>query len=254
MLDMLYSLWESIVDVFLPVWENLQQQASVWLAVTLIAYGVGMWLYKRSGYKTIFTPLLTAIVIVVSTLLLTHTDYATYLKGGQHINFLLGPATVALAVPLYEQRLRLAKLWIPLVCGLAVGVVVAIVSTVTIAALLGATKETVISLAPKSVTVPIAVGISEHLGGIPALTAALVVITGVSGALLCRPIFALLKEKDDATRGFSTGLSAHGVGTATAFQMSRDTGAFSGLAMGLTGLLTAFIAPPLLRWLLPLFF
>ena len=130
----------------------------------------------------------------------------------------------------------------------------AIVSGIVIASALGASKETVISLAPKSVTVPIAMGVSQHLGGIPALTAALVVITGVTGALICKPAMALLREHNDAVRGFSIGLASHGVGTATAFQMSRDTGAFSGLAMGLCGLLTAFIAPPLLQWTLPLFF
>ena len=253
-MEKLHFFWNFLLTSFTPVWENLRTQSSLWLAVTLVAYALGMWLYKKSGYKTIFTPLLTSIILIVAALLTTHTDYATYMQGGQHINFLLGPATVALAVPLYEQRLRLAKLWIPLTCGLAVGAVVAIVSTISIAALLGASRETVVSLAPKSVTVPIAVGISEHLGGIPALTAALVVITGVTGALLCRPLFAVLREKNEATRGFSIGLAAHGVGTATAFQMSRDTGAFSGLAMGLTGLLTAFIAPWILKVMLPLFF
>ena len=253
-MEALMQTWSFFVDAFTPVWENLCTQPSLWLAVTLVAYAFGMWLYKKSGFKTIFTPLLTSIVIIVATLLATHTDYATYMQGGQHINFLLGPATVALAVPLYEQRLRLAKLWIPLTCGLVVGAMVAIVSTISIAALLGASRETVVSLAPKSVTVPIAVGISEHLGGIPALTAALVVITGVTGALLCRPLFAVLREKNEATRGFAIGLAAHGVGTATAFQMSRDTGAFSGLAMGLTGLLTAFIAPWILQLMLPMFF
>ncbi len=253
-MEALHSFLHFLAASFTPVWESLRTQPSLWLAVTLVAYAIGMWLYKKSGYKTIFTPLLTSIILIVAALLATHTDYATYMQGGQHINFLLGPATVALAVPLYEQRLRLAKLWLPLTCGLAVGAVVAIVSTVGIAALLGASRETVVSLAPKSVTVPIAVGISEHLGGIPALTAALVVITGVTGALLCRPLFAVLREKNEATRGFAIGLAAHGVGTATAFQMSRDTGAFSGLAMGLTGLLTAFIAPWILKLMLPLFF
>ena len=248
------TIIQFLSETLSPVWAHLKTEPALWLAVTLVAYAVGMALYKNSGYKTIFTPLLTSIILIVAMLLLTKTDYATYMQGGQHINFLLGPATVALAVPLYEQRLRLAKLWIPLTCGLFVGAVVAIASTVSIAALLGASRETVVSLAPKSVTVPIAVGISEHLGGIPALTAALVVITGVTGALICRPIFALLREKNEATRGFAIGLAAHGVGTATAFQMSRDTGAFSGLAMGLTGLLTAFIAPWLLNLLLPLFF
>lgn len=253
-MDMLSSWGNALLAALTPVWSTLRTQAALWLAVTLVAYAIGMALYKKSGYKTLFTPLLTSIVLIVAALLATHTDYDTYMTGGQHIHFLLGPATVALAVPLYEQRLRLAKLWIPLTCGLVVGAVVAIVSTIGIAALLGASRETVVSLAPKSVTVPIAVGISEHLGGIPALTAALVVITGVTGALLCRPIFAVIGEKNEATRGFAIGLAAHGVGTATAFQMSRDTGAFSGLAMGLTGLLTAFIAPWLLKLMLPLFF
>lgn len=248
------SLLTSLLEILQEVWRREQAEPSLWLAATLIAYAIGMWGYKKSGYKPICTPLLTAIVIVVTLLLVSGTDYKTYLEGGQHINFLLGPATVALAVPLYEQRLRLAKLWLPLTCGLIVGAGTAIVSGIVIASALGASKETVISLAPKSVTVPIAMGVSQHLGGIPALTAALVVITGVTGALICKPAMALLREHNDAVRGFSIGLASHGVGTATAFQMSRDTGAFSGLAMGLCGLLTAFIAPPLLQWTLPLFF
>ena len=194
-----------------------------------------------------------AIVLLVAVLELTGTDYKTYIEGGQHINFLLGPATVALAVPLYEQRLRLAKLWIPLTCGLVAGGTVAIVSAVLIAGALGASPETMISVAPKSVTVPIAMAVSEHLGGIPALTAALVVITGVVGALLARPLLMLLGEKDEAVSGFAIGLAAHGVGTATAFQMSRNTGGFAGLAMGLTGLFTAFVAPAILPWLIGIF-
>lgn len=246
MLELIHLRLQTMVD-------TLTHEPSTWLCATLLVYAFGMWLYRKSGYKTIFTPLLTAIIILVFFLWLTDTDYQTYLKGGTHINFLLGPATVALAVPLYEQRLRLAKLWIPLTCGLIAGGTVAIVSAVLIAGALGASPAIMVSLAPKSVTVPIAMGISEHLGGIPELTAALVVITGVVGALMCRPLFALLGEKDDATRGFSIGLAAHGVGTATAFQMNRDTGGFAGLSMGLTGLFTAFAAPAILPYLLELF-
>ena len=222
--------------------DTLLADPALWLCATLLAYAFGMWVYKKSGYKTICTPLLVAIVLL-----------KTYINGGQHINFLLGPATVALAVPLYEQRLRLAKMWVALTCGLVAGGTVAIVSAVLIAGALGASPETMISLAPKSVTVPIAMAVSEHLGGIPALTAALVVITGVVGSLMARSLLGILREKDDAVRGFSIGLAAHGVGTATAFQMNRDTGAFSGLAMGLTGLFTAFAAPFLLPYLLSLF-
>ena len=244
---------DSILSQLTLTAEKLLAEPALWLCATLLAYALGMWVYKKSGYKTICTPLLVAIVLLVVTLELTGTDYKTYLNGGQHINFLLGPATVALAVPLYEQRLRLAKMWIALTCGPVAGGTVAIVSAVLIAGVLGASPETMISLAPKSVTVPIAMAVSEHLGGIPALTAALVVITGVVGSLMARGLLGILREKDDAVRGFSIGLAAHGVGTATAFQMNRDTGAFSGLAMGLTGLFTAFAAPFLLPYLLSLF-
>ena len=242
-----------MLEQFAHTWRVLQAEPATWLAVTLLAYAAGMWGYKKSGYKPIFTPLLTAIILVVGILLATRTGYNTYFEGGRYINFLLGPARVALTVPLYEQRQRLAKLAVPLFCGLVAGGSVAIISAVLIAGALGASTETMVSLAPKSVTVPIAVSISEHLGGIAPLTAALVVITGVVGALLCKPIFALMGEKSDATRGFSVGLAAHGLGTSAAFQINRDTGAFSGLAMGLNGLFTAFAAPVLLPILLKFF-
>ena len=156
------------------VYAKVMSDPALWLCMTLLAYALGMWIYQKSGFKTIFTPLLVSIVILVSVLELTGTDYKTYINGGQHINFLLGPATVALAVPLYEQRLRLAKMWLPLTCGLLAGGTVAIGAAVLIAGALGASPETMISLAPKSVTVPIAMAVSDHLGGIPALTAALV--------------------------------------------------------------------------------
>lgn len=246
---MMDAIWARCAHTY----ETLLANPALWLCATLLAYAFGMWVYKKSGYKTICTPLLISITVLAVVLEVTGTDYKTYFEGGRYINFLLGPATVALAVPLYEQRLRLAKMWAALTCGLFAGATVAIVSAVVIAGALGASRETMISLAPKSVTVPIAMAVSEHLGGIPALTAALVVITGVTGALLARTVLALLREKDDAVRGFSIGLAAHGVGTATAFQMNRDTGAFSGLAMGLTGLFTAFAAPVLLPLLLALF-
>ena len=244
---------DGVVESLMRTALVLAHDPTAWLCATLVAYAFGMWLYRKSGYSPFLTPLVTAIVLLVAVLVLTGTDYDTYFQGGSHIHFLLGPATVALAVPLYEQRLRLAKLWIPLLCGLFAGGTVAIVSAVLIAGWLGASPEIMISLAPKSVTVPIAMAVSENLGGIAPLTAALVVITGVLGAIICRPIFALLGEKDEAVRGFSIGLAAHGLGTAAAFQMSRETGAFSGLSMGLTGLFTAFAAPALVPWLLRLF-
>ena len=246
-------MWENFLSQLVHTKDQLLSEPSLWRCLTLLVYALGMWVYKKSGYKTIFTPLLVAIVILATILLLTGTSYKTFMQGGQHINFLLGPATVALAVPLYEQRLRLAKLWFPLACGLVAGGTVAIASAVIIAGVLGASPKTMISIAPKSVTVPIAMGVSHTLGGIPELTAALVVITGVVGALMSPTVLMLLREKNDAIRGFSIGLTAHGVGTATAFQMNRDTGAFSGLSMGLTGLYTAFAAPAIVPWIVGLF-
>ena len=150
---------DSILSQLTLTAEKLLADPALWLCATLLAYALGMWVYKKSGYKTICTPLLVAIVPLVVTLEVTGTDYKTYLNGGQHINFLLGPATVALAVPLYEQRLRLAKMWVALTCGLIAGGTVAIVSAVLIAGVLGASPETMISLAPKSVTVPIAMAV-----------------------------------------------------------------------------------------------
>lgn len=239
-----------LYDRFVSMCQTLAHEPSTWLCLTLLAYALGMWIYQRSKFLTICSPMIVASVVLIAILLVSGTDYGTYLKGAGHIHFLLGPATVALAVPLFEQRRRLAQLWLPLLCGLVAGAVVALVSAVGIAAWIGAPKEILISLAPKSVTVPIAMGVSEQLGGVAELTATIVAITGVVGALIARPLFALLGEKDDAVRGFSIGLAAHGMGTATAFQINRDTGAFAGLAMGLTGLLTAFLAPVILPWLL----
>ncbi len=163
------------------------------------------------------------------------------------MHFLLGPATVALAIPLYDQRARLTRLWLPLTLGLVAGVITAIASALGIAWALGASRETLLSLAPKSVTTPIAMGISEKIGGLPSLTAVFVILTGMIGAIIARPLLNALRIDSHPARGFAVGVAAHGIGTARAFQVSEQMGAFAGLAMGLTALMTAFIAP----WLAP---
>jgi putative effector of murein hydrolase len=154
---------------------------------------------------------------------------------------------VALAIPLYDQRARLAQLWLPLTLGLVAGVATAIVSAVGIAWMLGASRETLLSLVPKSVTTPIAMGVAEKIGGLPSLTAVFVILTGMIGAIIARPLLNALRVESHAARGFAVGVAAHGIGTARAFQVSEQMGAFAGLAMGLTALVTAFIAP----WLAP---
>jgi predicted murein hydrolase (TIGR00659 family) len=174
--------------------------------------------------------------------------YQRYFAGAQFVHFLLGPATVALALPLARQVPRLRRSLFPLACALLAGSVTAIVSAVVVAVLLKASPELVRTIAPKSATSPIAMAVSEHLGGIPALTAVLVICTGVFGSITARSLLNALRVESHAARGLALGVAAHGIGTARAFQVSAEMGAYAGLGMGLNGVLTALLAP----WLVPL--
>ena len=163
------------------------------------------------------------------------------------MHFLLGPATVALAFPLYRQRARLRALAVPILIAVPTGVATAALAAVGLAALLGADPVTLISLAPKSATAPVAMGISEKLGGLPSLTAVLVISTGIVGAVLGPGLLRTLGPRDEAIRGVAIGLCAHGIGTARCFQEGPVRGAFAGLAMALSAFATALLLPPLLR-------
>jgi predicted murein hydrolase (TIGR00659 family) len=231
------------------LWVYLSATPLLGLTATLLAYLLAYWIYERVRFNPLANPVAIAVCLLVGLLVLTDTPYRTYFEGAQFVHFLLGPATVALAIPLYDQRAKLARLWLPLTLGLAAGVVTAIVSAVGIAWLLGASRETLLSLAPKSVTTPIAMGIAEKIGGLPSLTAVFVILTGMTGAIIARPLLNALKIDAHPTRGFAVGVAAHGIGTARAFQVSEEMGAFAGLAMGLTALATAFVAPVLAPWL-----
>ncbi len=180
---------------------------------------------------------------------LTATSYETYFEGAKFVHFLLGPATVALAIPLYMQLHRVRAMLLPVVVGLLVGSLTAAISAVLVGRLFGASLSTQLSLAPKSVTTPIAMGIAERIGGIPSLTAVLVIITGILGAVGARYVFDAMKLRDPAIRGFASGVASHGIGTARAFQVNEQSGAFAALAMGLNGALTAILVPLLARWL-----
>ena len=170
-----------------------------------------------------------------------------YFAGRQWIHFLLAPATVALAVPLYQQKERIRRLLKPLLLTLAGGSLLAIVASVGIGWALGASPSSLLSLAPKSATAPVAMGIVEKLGGIPSLTAAVVILTGITGAVGAPWVLDRLGIREPAVRGFAMGLASHGIGTARAFQESEQTGAFAGLGMGLNALMTAVLVPVLYR-------
>jgi len=230
------------------LWVYLSASPLLGLTLTLIAYQGAVWVNKRCGGSPLANPVLIAVTALVALLLATGTPYQTYFDGAQFVHFLLGPATVALAVPLHGQLKRLVAMGGPILVALVVGSLVAGLSAYTIGALLGASAPTLASLAPKSVTTPIAMGIAERLGGLASLTAVFVILTGIFGAIFADGLLRRLGVKDEASIGFALGLASHGIGTARAFQLSEQTGAFAALAMGLNGLLTALTLP----WLLPL--
>ncbi len=234
------------------IWVYLSATPLLGLTITLVAYGLAHRLYVLARYNPLLSPVVTAIVLLITLLLLTDTSYQDYFEGGQFVHFLLGPATVALAVPLYQQVDRLKKLWLPISVALITGVTVAGSSAIVIAWAFGASEQTQLSLAPKSATAPVAMGVSEQIGGLPSLTAVLVVITGIIGAVLGTRLLALMRIQDDSIRGVAMGVAAHGIGTARAFHVSPQMGAFSGLAMALSAFTTAVILPWLVDWLEPL--
>jgi len=231
------------------IWVYLAASPLMGLTITLLAYQGAFRIYQRSGCNPLANPVLIAVTALVVFLSITGTAYETYFAGAQFVHFLLGPATVALAVPLYMQLKRVrAMLW-PVLAGLLAGSLTAIGSAVLVGRLFGASETTQLSLAPKSVTTPIAMGIAERIGGIPSLTAVLVIVTGILGALGARWVFDAMRLRDPAIRGFAIGVASHGIGTARAFQVNEQSGAFAALAMGLNGALTALLVPVLARWM-----
>jgi len=235
------------------LWVYLSASPLLGLTLTLVAYQAAFWLYKRAGFHPLANPVMLAIAMVATVLALSDMDYRTYFDGAQFVHFLLGPATVALAIPLYAQWPKLKAMAGPLMIALVIGSLTAALSAYGIGALLGASQPSLMSLAPKSVTMPIAMAVAEPLGGLPALAAAMVMLTGVLGAIGAPYLYRWLRIGDHAIRGFAIGLASHGIGTARAFQVSEQAGAFAALAMGLNGLLTALSLPWIMTWLERLF-
>ncbi|MCZ4287468.1 LrgB family protein [Hoeflea alexandrii] len=232
---------------FAEVWVYLSASPLLFLTLTLAAFQAGSWIYQRSGYKPFLNPVMTAVILLVAILTLTETPYPAYFEGAQFVHFLLGPATVALAIPLYRQFERVRRSALALVVSLISGSLTAIGTAVGLGWLLGASRETLLSLAPKSVTAPVAMGITEQLGGLPSLTAVLVILTGILGAVIGPMVLNLLRIRDWRARGLALGTASHGIGTARALQVNELAGAFSGLAMGLNALATAILLPVLWR-------
>jgi predicted murein hydrolase (TIGR00659 family) len=225
------------------LWVYLAQTPLLWLTVTVLVYCLCDRASAALKRHPLANPVLMSMVLVGVLVRGTGTPYAEYFNGAQFIHFLLGPATVALGIPLYQNRKLVLRAVGPMLCALAAGSGVSLLSAVFIARWLGASPAVVTSIAPKSVTTAVAMAISERVGGDPALTAVLVILTGIIGALAVTPLMNALRIKDMRARGFAAGVAAHGIGTARAFQVDLLAGTFAGIAMGLNALLTAVLVP-----------
>ncbi len=231
------------------LWVYLSESPLLHLTLTLLAYQVARSLHRLSGGHPLANPVAIAVGLLIALLLMTDTDYATYFEGAQFVHFLLGPATVALAIPLYGQLSKLRAIWLPVMGAVTVGVCTAALSAIAIAKLLGGSVISQLSLAPKSATAPVAMGVSDAIGGLPSLTAVLVVTTGIIGAVTGGWICDRLGIRDTSVRGIAIGVASHGIGTARAFQISPEMGAFAGLGMALSAGMTALLVPLLVKLL-----
>ncbi|NNE51715.1 MAG: LrgB family protein [Sulfitobacter sp.] len=231
------------MDSLQETWVYLSASPLFHLTLTLAAFQAANWLFEKVGRNPLLNPVLGAVLLVVAVLLVTGTDYGTYFEGAQFVHFLLGPATVALAVPLYRQWHRVRQSAVAITVSLLSGSLTAILTAVAVTWALGGSTEIAASVAPKSVTAPVAMAIAEELGGLPSLTAVLVIVTGILGAMFGPAILNLIGVRDWRARGLAIGTASHGIGTARALQVNETAGAFSGLAMGLNALATALLLP-----------
>ncbi len=233
------------------LWVYLATTPLLWLTLTVVIWILADGLAQLSGRNPLVNPVMIAIALVSAILLATGTSYGTYFGGAQFIHFLLGPTTVAIAVPLYRNWPIVRRKALPMLAALIAGTATSIVSAIAVGAAFGLPPAVLISLAPKSVTAPVAMSLSESLGGIPALTAVLVVFTGVLGAVIVTPLMNAMGLRDYAARGFAAGLAAHGIGTARAFVVDPVAGTFAGIAMGLSAILSSLLIPVIVRLLFP---
>lgn len=223
--------------------DHLLHLPLTWFLATLAVYKLSLIIQQRTHYSALTHPVVVSAAILVIILLAVGVDYEVYFDGSRFIHLMLGPATVALAVPLYKQMRVFRRSWLRLLSSAVLGSAAAVGTAVLLAWQLGASRETLVSMATKSVTMPIALGLTEILGGLPSLTSALVVLTGSAGAILTQAVLVRLRVLDPQVTGFTLGVVAHGTGTSRAMQGGLEMGAFAGLGMGLAGLVTAILLP-----------
>jgi putative effector of murein hydrolase len=225
------------------IWVYLTGSPLASLILTLIAYQIGLIIYERFDKNPLANPVAIAILIVIGVITLMNMPYAEYFEGAQFIHFLLGSATVALAVPIYKGWHLLKGKALPLALALILGGAVSIASAVGLGYATGLPEELILPFYSKSVTAPIAMGIAQTIGASPTLTAVYAVSTGILGAIIARFILDFLHIGPWWQRGFAIGVSAHGIGTSRAFSVNAQAGAFAGIGMGIHGVLGALVIP-----------
>jgi len=233
---------------FVQLWVYLASAPLFGLTATLVTYVVATTIYDRLGRAPWANPVLWSVVCIGTVLVVTGTSYPTYFAGAQFVHVLLGPAVVALAWPLWLRRSELRRRGVALTIAALVGGMAAAGSAVALGWAFDLPPDVLRSLAPKSVTAPVAMGIADRIGGVPALAAVFAVMTGMVGSLSGKYIFSLLQIDDWAVRGFALGTVSHGIGAARALQVNADAGAYAGIALGLQVLLASLLVPLAFRW------
>ena len=236
---------------FVQLWVYLSATPLFGLTATLVAYVAAQAAYQRSGQAPWANPVAWTVLALALLLTLSGTPYPTYFSGAQFIHFLLGPAVVALAWPLWQRRAQLRRQGAALLVAALAGGAASALSAVTIGWAFGLPDDVLRSLLPKSVTAPVAMGIADQTGGIPALAAMFALLSGLVGALSAKYLFDALGQRSPAVRGFALGTTSHGIGAARALQVHPEAGAYASIALGLQALLGALLIPLLVNWLRP---
>lgn len=228
---------------FAGSWAWFSTSPMLGIVLTLAAYAFSRWLFARSGHHSVLQPVLVSIIVIGAFLELTGVSYDDYFGGAWAIHFWLGPATVALALPLHREWERVRRAAVPVGMGVVAGTLVSVTSAVLLTRWTGGARVLELTMAPKAATTPVSIAISADIGGIPALTAVITILAGITGAVAGPWVLNLVRLRDPRARGLAIGAVSHGIGTARALDESSTEGAFSGLSMALTALATSVLVP-----------
>lgn len=226
--------------------KDLINSPTMSIMISIICFEIGLFIHKKTKIA-LLNPLLICVPLVIFVMFFLNISLKDFNKGGDLISFFLGPATVVLAVPLYNKIDLVKKYFIPILLGVTVGCITSIISVYYLCNLFGFTEELKYSFLPKSITTPIGIEVSKLIGGIPSITVSAIIITGIIGAIISPIVCKIFKIKDEVAVGISIGTASHAIGTTKAIEMGETQGAMSGLAIGISGLITSFLVPILIK-------